>query len=285
MFSSYEITLYFLLPAMIVAAGFAIGLRKDGGERSARAAGAIAFSLGFAAGFCSIGGIPHWPPGSGDAAFWLVWFSIPTALLGSLDAMARPPLWLRFPFAFGLFWFGLHLLLGPLKLGWTETGLSFECRLCALGAVGALWWLGLETEAEHLRGPLMPVILAITTLGAALVLGVTQNLKLAAGTTSLVAMTSAAAFMAYLFPRLSLGRGAIFAIVSPLFGMLVFAQFYAYTTPPLVSDIMLLAAPLLARLGDLPALPRRRGQTVRAASPRGRGRRNRGRAGGPVSSI
>jgi hypothetical protein len=232
-----EIVFNFILPALIVAGGLWLFPKPW--------IGAIVVSAAFALADSGIAGRPHWPPGSGDASFWLVWFTIPIALLGLLDALLKPPHWLRAGLLFVLVRLCARLLLAPLTAHAAPVDLwSMEIWLDALGAAVVVWWLGMETLAGQ-PAPLFSIVLFIVCAGAAAVLGLSNDIKpsqAAAALTGMAIMTVLASF----WRHAALDHGLALAFAMPLFGLFTLVHFYYYTEPPAASVALLAIAPLLA---------------------------------------
>jgi hypothetical protein len=252
-----EILQDFVLPAIIVAVGLVIGVwpwgRKPG---DGRWIGAIAVSAAFALADCGIGGTPRWPPGSGDASYWLVWFAIVVALAGLLDALLKPPFWLRAGVIFVLMRAGGALLVTPLVphgAGDAAAIWSMGIGLDIAALAATLWWMGLETFAEKNPGPVTPLVLTITLLGLGGALALGNDIKPSQLAVALMGMAIAATVVAAIWKNISLARGAILAWVVPVLGTLAVVHFYYYTEPPALAVGLLLIAPLLAFCGDLPA--------------------------------
>ena len=245
-----EILLDFILPACLTGVAFLIGYWP---RRNGRWIGAIAFGAGFALADCQIAGAPRWPPGTGDAAFWIVWFTAPIALLGWLDALLCPPNWLRTGLLYVLVRVGIALLIAPVipksgadansTIWWTEIWL--DC----FGAAAAIFWLGLETLAERTPGTLLPILLVLTFGGAAAVLGLSDNVRSSQECAALGGLALAGAILARPL-GLAFDRGAVLAAIAPMLGMFAFAHFYSYTEPSVASIALLLVAPLLAWCGE-----------------------------------
>ena len=240
-----EIFHNFILPALIAAVGLAFGwglpalFFKSARRvpwREGRWIGGLAVGAGFAAAECAIGGAPPWPPGKGDAGYWLIWFTVPVAALGLLDALFRPPTWLRAGVLFVAVRVGLRALVAPLAAR-ADAGAAWsaETWLDGLGGAVTLWWLALERQAERMHRGVAPVVLAMVLAGAAAVFGLSDNVKPSLAAAALAAMAVAAALLAWPLKDLSLGRGAVLAFVVPLFGLLAFIHFYYDSQPPAAS--------------------------------------------------
>lgn len=254
MMSLPEIFRNFMLPALIVVAALAIGWWRG---RDGRWIGGIAIAGAAAAAQCAIGGSPRWPPGTGDAAFWLVWFCAPVAVLGFFDALLRPPDWLRALILLIIARLGVRALLAPLAAhASADVAWGMEMWVDGISAAAVLWWFTLETQAERLPGATVPLILAVVAGGCAVMFGKTDNVKPAQAAMALAAIGLAAAALGWRVRSLSLARGGVLAFIVPLLGLMVFVHFYSYTEPPLISCGLILAAPLLAWAGHLPGVRR-----------------------------
>jgi hypothetical protein len=240
----------FVLPALIVAAAWVIAWGRG---RNGRWIGAPAVSAGFALAYCGIGGAPHWPPGSGDASFWLIWFAAPTALLGLLDAWLKPPLWLRAILLLILAAAGIKALAAPLGASGPPPGDFLIWTLIA-----AVFWLAWETFARRQPGALVPILMALTLGASGAVLGVSNNIKPSQGAVALAGMAIAAGLAVLIRRGVWLDRGAILAWIVPLLGLFLFVHLYSFTEPPPASVALILLAPVIALAGDRPRLRRGR---------------------------
>ena len=247
----------FVVPALIVAAAFAIGWWPGGKGRDGRWIGAIAVSAAFAAAYCAIGGTPRWPPGTGDASYWLIWLAAPTALLGWLDALLRPPTWLRAGLLLVLMRIAAAIIIAPLVPRSGDSAMStlwlMQISLDVVALAATVWWLAWETLAVRpaTGGMFTPVLLVVVLAGAAAILGLSNNVKPSQVVVALAGTAIVAVLAAWRW-QVKLDRGAMLAWSVPLPLLLLFVHFYSYTEPPAVCVVLLLATPLLAFAGDLP---------------------------------
>lgn len=245
-----EIFLQFVLPALLVGVALLIGWWKT---RNGRWIGAIAISGGFALSACGIGGLPHWPPGSGDASFWLVWFAIPVGLLGLLDALFRPPIYLRVILVFLLLRIESGEILAAMLSRPVSSGGVSPLWLYCFATFGTVIWLLLETLAARASGMTLGVTLTFLFAFAGAILGISDNVKASKEAVAIMGMSIAATVLARPL-KICFDRSILLAVLVPLLGILVFVNFYSYTPPPIGSVILLLIAPISAWCGDLPGI-------------------------------
>jgi hypothetical protein len=244
-----DILLEFLLPALIVAAGFFFGFKLG---RWGQWLFTVACAAGFALADCRIAGTPRWPPGNGDVSYWIIWFSIPLAALGILDSLLRPPLFVRALVILMLARLAIRALLAPVEPK------DIELIVDALSLVATVWWLAMESLAQRRPGMTMPLVLFLTFAGAAGLLALSNNIKPSQAAATLAAMSAGISIVAWIMPQLSLAQGPILVLGVPLLALLVLVHFYYYTEPPLASVVLLLTAPLFAWLGEWDAILRLR---------------------------
>jgi hypothetical protein len=249
-----DILLGFILPAILVGVAMVIGWWP---KRDGRWIGAIEFSVAFALAACSIAGAPRWPPGTGDASSWLVWFTIPIGLLGFLDALLRPPTWFRALLLFILVRIGAGLLIAPtIQNSGTQalsTLWSMNVWIDCMAAAAVIFWVSLETLAGRVSGVTIPLLLFLTFGAAAAIFGLSDNAKQSEEAAALSGLALAVVILARPL-RISADRGMVLAAFVPLVGMLTFVHVYSYTEPPPTSVALLLLAPLLGWCGELPAV-------------------------------
>jgi hypothetical protein len=245
-----DIFVDFILPALIVAAALAIAWRP---KRNGRWIGALAVSAGFAIAYSGIGGSPHWPPGSGDASYWLIWFTVPTAVFGLFDAIVKPPSWAGALVLWILILPAIKAMAAPLG----PHGAS-AAEIAIWTAMAVIWWLAWESLAARQPGPLAPTLLALALAASAAVMGVSNNIKPSQGAVALTGMAIAALILSCLIRGIYLDRSAMLGWIIPLLGLFLFVHLYSYTEPPTASVVLILLAPILALAADLPGLRRGR---------------------------
>jgi hypothetical protein len=247
-----DILIDFVLPALIVAAGMGLAWWRGDG----RWMGGVAVSAAFAVAYIAIGGKPRWPPGTGDASYWLIWFTVPTAMVGLIDALLLRRLrswqWLRAALPYFLALVAINLLVGPLTRG--PAGIHVNAY--ALSSAFIIWFVAWETLAEKNSGPTVPILMVLTLAATGLLLVLSANVKPSQGVVAMTGTAVVAAGLAWLNPKLTLDRGAILAWSVPLLGLLAFVHYYSYTEPPFGSVAMILCTPVVALVGELPAARR-----------------------------
>ena len=253
-----EILFDYVLPSLIVGVGLALNRAWLTG---------LAVAIAWIVAACGIGGTPHWPPGSGDASYWLVWVSVPIAVLALLDALLKPPIWLRLPALLVLFGGCEALLLRPLA---AHPPSLAGVWLIAIAAGAGLWWTSIEVCAQRFSGGFSGALVALQFAGAAAVLGISNDIKPSQECVALMGTALAAAMATGLWRRrLPLARGPALVWAVPLAGTFIVVHFYYYTEPPAAAVGLVLVSPILAFIADLPLLRRqgRRWQaTIRLAA-------------------
>jgi len=219
--------------------------------------GGMAVSAAFAVAYIAIGGKPRWPPGSGDASFWLIWFTVPTAGVGLFDALVLRRLkswqWVRALLPWVLARIALELLTAPLA---KTIGPGLGSTLYSLSTLFLLWFVVWETMAERIPGTFVPILMTITLAATGAVLVLSANVKPSQGVVAMTGTAVVAVVLGWLRPKMTLDRGAILAFIFPLLGLLAFVHYYSYTEPTYGSVGLILIAPVLALAGDLPAARR-----------------------------
>lgn len=258
------IFLGFVLPALIVAAGLALAWRawRYTCDCDARWIAAPLIAAGVAVAFGRIEQAPPaWPPGSDSAVNWIYYFAIALGVLGLLEGLLRPPLWLAAMVLFILFRLAVRAILAP-QAPRLIAPFNAEAWIDAATAAALLWWLAMQHLARTAPGAATPIVLGILCAGWAVVLVTWHIIRSGELAGTLAAMCAAAAVVAIWRPRITLAGGGVTVIVLVLLCLLVHAYFYTddtFSPPQQIRTAILLAAPLLAFAGELPG--------IRAARP------------------
>ena len=242
-----DILIEFFLPALIAAGGLLLGFKLG---RWATWLGPIACAGAFALADCRIVGTPRWPPGTGDASYLVIWFMIPLAVLGILDQLLRPPIFLRALIVIMLFRLAIRALLAPVAQK------DLESIVDSLSLAALIWWLAMESLASRRPGAPVPIVLFLTFAGSAGILALSNDIKPSQAGASLAAISAGIAVASWLMPRIALERGPILILAVAFLAPLVLVHFYYYTEPPAGAVVLLLAAPLFAWIAELDAILR-----------------------------
>jgi hypothetical protein len=239
------IFLGFVLPALIVGIVLTWGWR---------CIGALAVFAAFGLAFWKLREAPGWPPGRTDVFSWVFYCAISLAIIGILDELLVPPIWLRAGILAVLWRTVLRIFLGRLAPQ-TLSNTAVEQAIDLTTGVALVWWLALEQLSLSRPAFVTPVLLMILSAGAALLLycwGTAEETKLAV---ALVGISLAAA-AAMLFPRRGpLPRGVAGGIGIILLLMLSHSYFYSpddFSRAQQAFAGLFLLSPLLAFAGDLP---------------------------------
>ena len=250
------IVIAFIVPAVVVAVAAFLRWRWIF---------ALAFPAAFAVAQWEIHGLPPGAPGSGDAGFWIFWFTIPLAVLGLLDAVFRPSLALRAAIGFVGAVIAFHLLLSNLSVAAPKAVWIQRSWVWGLAAAATVLWAGLESLAERNAGVTVPAILAVQCLGGAALLGTENSVVASHGAVALAAMACAAVAVSLVRRNITYSRGPVLTLSFSLVALLACAYFYAYPDLPGTSvayGAVLIFSPLLAWCGEIRGI-RRRGPLLR----------------------
>ena len=210
--------------------------------------------LGFCIGYWNFELKLGWPPGA-NVLFLLFYSAVPIAILGLLDSLLKPPLWLRAIMLLILWRILVRLLLLP-QIPRQISESSAELWIDALSLMALVWWLTFEHLADRSPGVATPLILAALAGASAILLAMGWHIQASAAmAATLLAMSIAAMVLAAWNARISFSRG--FAQTIALLLQLVLIHGYFYTDDTLthwqqIWAGLLLASPLLAFTGDLP---------------------------------
>jgi hypothetical protein len=248
------ILLGFLVPALATAFGLAAAWRvwDKSATVDGRWIGGPLFGLAFGMAFWNLRARPHFPPGTGDVIEWVFYLAVGLGILGFLDALLRPPVWLRAIGLLILWRLVIRVMLWPLIPG---SLILWEEWIDFLGLAAIAWWWSLETVTRESPGLAGPLLLLILSIGAAAILTswhIVGSATAAAGAAAIcVAATAAAAWRG----RISLERGAATAIALPLLALLIHGYFFTSDTLTPGQQFfagLVLISPMLALAGDLP---------------------------------
>lgn len=253
-----------LLPAVLLGLGIALAWRPwsqhAGVGADARWIFAPLAAIGFAVAYWNFEPRPAWPP-TANVIYLLFYFAAALGILGLMDAIFKPPLWLR-ALALVLLWpMAVRLFLLPLTPQ-TSSGPTAELWINALTVIAAMWWLIFEHLAERSPGVATPLVLTAIAGASAILLALGWHIQSSGAMAgALTAMSIAALVLAACSSRISFSRGFAQTIVLLLQLVLIHGYFYTDDTLTVWQQIsagLLVASPLLVFTGDLPFLRRQR---------------------------
>ncbi|MGD0462512.1 MAG: hypothetical protein ABSB74_08490 [Tepidisphaeraceae bacterium] len=261
-FTPMQILAGMVLPAVLLGVAIALAWRPWSRRATADARWVFApiIAIGFCIAYWNFELKPGWPPG-GNVLFLLFYFAVPVGILGLLDSLLKPPLWLRAVVLLLLWRIFVRLLLLP-QIPRQISAPNAELWIDALSLIALGWWLTFEHLADRSPGVVTPLILAAVAGASAILLAMGWHIQASGAMAgALVAMSIAAMVLATWNSRISFSRGFAQTIVLLLQLILIHGYFYtddALTTGQQIWAGLLLASPLLAFTGDLPVLRRQR---------------------------
>jgi len=245
-----------LAPALVAALVLVLAWRPWlSGARApdGRWSGAPAIGLAFLVGFAATIGPPRLPFAGGalSGQEWLAWIALAAGV--PLAVAARPG--------------RAAVLRGLLTVALVEGVLRAMFVHHWSGAPAILWFAGLalalnlhfwsaEALARRAPGAAMPLSWIVVGTGLALTSGLTGSTALAQLAGAATAALGPALVLAWWRPRFSLAGGAATMVVLVLFGIGLCARFYS--SLPRLEASLLLCAPFLAWVAELPPLRSRR---------------------------
>jgi hypothetical protein len=247
----------FLAPAVLIAlvAGFAWRLAADARWIFGPLV-ALAFCIAYAVVESHIG----WPP-TANVLYLPFFFAIVTGVLTLVDSLFRPPLWLRVLVLVILWRIAIRLMLMR-QIPNALTASSAEMWIDLSTLITAIWFVLFEHLADRAPGITAPLLLFGMSGVSAIVLALGWHIQSSGALAGVLALISLAGVATSLIShRASFSRGFAQMIVVILQLLLVHGYFYTDDNLTDVQQIwtaLLLAAPLLALLGDIPALRGRR---------------------------
>ncbi len=217
----------FIAPVLIVFIAISLAWmvwcnrsRADG-----RWIGAIAVATAFWLAFRFLSGTAPLAPGK-NVAHWPIYTGMLVAILGLLDSLFQPRLWIR-ALTLGLIVrIAARLLLKP-QLGHHLDPIDGEIDidLITLFAVG--WYALLESLAARHAGPVVPMILTILCTGAAALLMFSDHIASESMIAGALGAIAGGIVMATLWrPRIAINRGIVGVYVALLVMMLAHGYFY-----------------------------------------------------------
>jgi hypothetical protein len=196
-----------------------------------------------------------------DAVQWIFWFTIPLAILAVIDSFLVPPTWPRFVVIILLWRLAMRAIIGRLVPS-SISPQDEEFWIDAGSAIVLIWWLSLDALATQIKGITAPLLLSILCTGVGLFIFMTLHIQREGMLgISLGIISFATAVATWRNPKITLARGGAQTIVLLLMSLLTFAWFFTNDTLTPAQNwraAALMAAPLLAFAGDLPAIARLR---------------------------
>jgi hypothetical protein len=251
-----------ILPAVLVAVGIALAWRPWNRAAGADARWILApfAAAGFTAAYFAFE--PHlgWPP-TANVIYCIFYFAMVVSALGFLDAILKPPLWLRAIILLILWRLAIRLLLMN-QIPRLISAPAAEVWIDSSSFVTLCWWLVMENLADRSPGAAVPLLLTLFCAVGAIILAMALHIQsFGALAGSLAAMSVAALVLSLSCSRITFSRGLAQIIVLILQVLLVHGYFYTddtLTTAQQTWLALFLASPLLAFIGDLPPLHRSR---------------------------
>ncbi len=244
-----------VLPALVSGAVLLLAwwpAARDGLVAGGGWGGAVGFGGGFALAHAAAHhGWPGFPPS--DVTHWKLFVAVAAAGLGLADPFFGRGPWMRNLARLALCAAAIWLIARPL-IGREWSPQVAAAWIAALAAAMLAGWAALDDLAREVRGPTIPVCLALTAGAgsAALLLCHTALLAQLAG--ACVALSSSALVVALLNRRLSLAGGGV-AVFAAVAGCLwVEGMLYATDPLPVPAVLLLVAAPSAAWIGRAPGL-------------------------------
>jgi hypothetical protein len=247
----------FLAPAVLVAlvAGLAFRLAADARWIFGPLV-ALAFCIAYAVVQVGIG----WPP-SANVLYLPFYFAIVAGVLTLADSLFKPHLWLRVLVLVILWRIAIRLMLirqVPNTLSASNTEIWIDLSTL----VTAIWFILFEELADRAPGITAPLLLFGMSGVSAIVLALGWHIQSSGTLAGVLALISLAGVATSVISRrASFSRGFAQMIVVILQLLLVHGYFYTddnLTNMQQVWIALLLATPLLALLGDIPAFRERR---------------------------
>jgi hypothetical protein len=257
------VMLGFALPAVLVAGGLILAWRAWRGACSCDArwiAGPL-IAAGLVIAFPSIEQTrPPWPPGSGNAVFWIFYCALALGLLTFLQDVRRPPWWLAALLLIALWRLFMRVMLAP-QVPRLISDFEAEAWIDAATVAVVVSWLAMQQLARIAPGPTAILVLGIVCTGWAVMLVTWHIIRSGELAGTLAIMCAAAAVVSIWRRWITLTGGGVSAVVLLLLCLIVHGYFYTddtFSPAQQARTVILLVAPLLAFAGDLPGIRRAR---------------------------
>jgi hypothetical protein len=249
----------FLAPAVLVAlvAAFAWRLAAD-----ARWIFGPLVALAFCVAYIVVQGAIGWPP-TANVLYLPFYFTIVAGVLTLADSLFKPPIWLRVLILVILWRITVRLMLirqVPNALSASNAEMWIDLSTLIM----AIWFVLFEGLADRAPGITTPLLLFGMSGVSAIVLALGWHIQSSGSLAGVLALICLAGVVASVISRrASFSRGFAQMIVVILHLLLLHGYFYTddnLTDAQQVWIALLLATPLLALLGDIPAL--REGRSI-----------------------
>jgi len=247
----------FIAPALLIAliAGFAWKLSAD-----ARWVFGPLIAAAFCIGYAVVEPPVGWPP-TGNVLFLPFYSAIVAGVLTLADSVMKPPLWLRV-LVMAVLWRIVVRLMLLRQIPNALSASSAEIWIDLSTLVTAIWFVLFDGFADRAAGITTPLLLTAMCGVSAIFLALGWHIQSSgtlAGVLALISMAGVA--LGAVNPRVSFSRGFAQMIVVILQLLLVHGYFYTddnLTNTQQLLAALLMAAPLLATIGDIPRLRARR---------------------------
>ncbi|HEX4056391.1 MAG TPA: hypothetical protein VHX86_19185 [Tepidisphaeraceae bacterium] len=201
-----------------------------------------------------------WPPNA-NVIYLLFYFAAALGILGLIDAIFKPPAFLRLMVLMLLWPLAVQLLLGPLNVSAMD-GLRGQLWITGSMLIAAVWALTFEYLSERSPGITAPLLLAAMAAASSILLAMGWHIQSSGALAgALAAMSVAALVVGGWSSRISFSHGSAQTIVLLLLLVLVHGYFYTGDTLTNWQQLwigLLLVSPLLVFIGDLAVMRRQR---------------------------
>jgi hypothetical protein len=247
----------FFAPAVLVAlvAGLAFRLAAD-----ARWIFGPLVAVAFCIAYCVVQSGVGWPPNA-NVLYLPFYFTIVAGVLTLADSLFKPPIWLRVLILVILWRITVRLMLiHQIPNALSASNAEMWIDLSTL--VTAVWFILFEGLADRAPGITTPLLLFGMSGASAIVLALGWHIQSSGSLAGVLALICVAGVVTSIISRRAIfSRGFTQMIVVILQLLLVHGYFYTddnLTNAQQLLAALLLAAPFLALLGDIPRLKPRR---------------------------
>ncbi|MGM0576726.1 MAG: hypothetical protein ACQEXJ_13435 [Myxococcota bacterium] len=245
----FELAVYGVtIPLIVALVAMLAGTRPWSADGpSGRIAGAVAVAGAYAAAFLGARGWPDLP--AVEATDWTFWAALVALALALLE-VAADKVWVRWPLRAALVLGALWLVLRPM-LEHTWEGTEGPLHVVGLAAGVLIVWALVEALARRRTGASIPLVLAAVACTGAGVVAIAASVVTAQLVVALAVAAGVPVLVAWWRGHVAM-RGAL-AVFAPLLGLL-WTVSWVYAGVDGRAMLLISAAPLLAWLGEIPAI-------------------------------